>query len=128
MSTAVTGTDVLRNTLVARNKKINLGGLARDLGLPSSVLDDFIAGRCDLAPQVKQALTARLFDHAEFDPTLDRLRPANRAAPKALGVAPPPFAPGAPLPVNPGGARLGQSLRSRALSTAAKLVRPGWSE
>jgi hypothetical protein len=107
-ATVTTGTDVLRAALFARNAKLNLGGLARDLGLASATLEDFIAGRAVLLPEVLCAITKELLPGAEYDPSIDRLRPANKTEPRPMGIARPPIefatAPlscGPPRPVEP---------------------------
>ncbi len=45
MSEPVTGTSSIREALRVRNRKVNLGTMARDLGLATSTLEDFAEGR-----------------------------------------------------------------------------------
>ena len=42
-------TDAIRAALSARNRKMNLSTLERDLGLPTNVLDAFIGGNSNAA-------------------------------------------------------------------------------
>ena len=95
-----TGTDAIRQALVARSTKVNIGGLARELGLSVAALEAFMYGRSGLAPEVLDALTKVLFDgRATYDPSIDRLRPAKREEPRPLGVPPPPITEMMTLPV-----------------------------
>jgi hypothetical protein len=56
-------------------------------------LEDFAYGRGSLPPEKLQALAKDLFPKAEYDLALNLMRPANKAEPKPMGVAPPPFKP-----------------------------------
>ena len=89
-----TGTDYIRKALYARNKKLNLGNLARDMGVPSDLLERFIEGTASLQPPILCALALDLFAGSRiFDPEADLLRPAKKQSPTSLGVLPPPFVP-----------------------------------
>ena len=95
-----TGTDAIRQALVARSTKVNIGGLARELGLSVAALEAFMYGRSGLGPEVLDALTKVLFDgRATYDPSIDRLRPAECEEPRPLGVPPPPITEMMALPV-----------------------------
>jgi transcriptional regulator with XRE-family HTH domain len=98
-----TGTDVLRAAVHARNKGTNLAGMARDLGLSASNLEAFAAGKSNLPPAMLKKLCDWLFaGNTEYDETIDRLRPTNKAEAKPLGIRPPPIDP-ATLPKYAGG-------------------------
>jgi hypothetical protein len=91
MSNDDSGATVIRQALAARNKKVNIGPLARDLSISSGALEEFAYGRAGLAPEVLEALAEILFDgHAAYDPAIDKLRP-KREEPRPLGVLPPPI-------------------------------------
>ncbi|BAL07777.1 MULTISPECIES: helix-turn-helix domain-containing protein [Bradyrhizobium] len=94
MTQTITGTDVLRKTLKARNKSPNaMAVIASEIdGVGVSTLEDFSNGKAKLGVETLQALAKILFD-AEFDPTLNVLRSANKAQPITMGNAPPPFDP-----------------------------------
>ena len=51
MSTEITGTELVRQALRGRNRKLNMAGFARDLGLASDTLDAFAEGRIGLPPE-----------------------------------------------------------------------------
>jgi hypothetical protein len=94
---------VLRETLFARAFKGHLSYLARDLGVGVAALDSFSRGEGKLPPEILQALAKEFFG-AEYDPTLDLLRHANRQAPTLRGVRPPSVAEmGLTLPTFKGG-------------------------
>jgi len=98
------GAEVIRQVLAGRNKKANIGGLARDLGLSIAALEAFMYGRSGLAPEVLDALTKILFDgNAAYDPAIDMLRPAKREEPRPLGVLPPPITETMTLPTSRAG-------------------------
>ena len=82
------GTDVVRQALRSRNKKLNLANFARDLGMPSGRLDDFAERRTAAMQGLVRALWG---EHTVFDPELNVLRPASREAPRPLGILPPPI-------------------------------------
>ena len=64
-----TGTDLIRQMLRVRNKKMNLASLARDLGISSDTLLAFIDGKRSLPIPVLQGLTKELWNgHAVYDP------------------------------------------------------------
>ena len=113
--------------LAARNKKANIGGLARDLGLSGAALEAFAYGHSGLAPDVLRALAVHLFDgRAEFDPAIDMLRPVEREEALPLGIRPPPITEMMTLPIY----KAGPAPPSPGMVTPAKpkARRPGWVE
>ena len=65
-----TGTDVIRAALYARNARLNLGPLAREIGVSADLLEQFLAGRVTLLPTVLNDLARELFSgHAVYDET-----------------------------------------------------------
>ncbi len=56
-----TGTDVLRQALSVRNRKINIAAMARDLGIANAALDAFAFGQAGLPPETLKALATHLF-------------------------------------------------------------------
>jgi hypothetical protein len=126
----VTGTDVLRRTVHARNKSPHaISLIAREVdGIGAGVLEDFAAGQADLGVEALKALTKVLYPNAEYDAEANLLRSANKQ--EAKGFSPPPkFDPTSspyyfpvpagprpgPQPVNP------EPVRPKATS------RPGWA-
>jgi len=110
----VTGVDVLRLTVKARNRSPHaITLIAREIGVAASTLENFVAGKVDLPVEKLKLLTKELHPGAEYDETLNLLRSANRAPPIPFGKPPPPFKPVAktykvgvlqnpgPQPVNP---------------------------
>jgi DNA-binding phage protein len=84
-----TGTDVIRQMLRVRNKKMNLASLARDVGISSDTLLAFTDGKRSLPIPVLQGLTKVFWnEYAVYDPEVDRLRPARREPAKPQGVMP----------------------------------------
>src|SRR6266436_4057618 len=79
-----TGTDVLRQALSVRNRKINIAAMARDLGIANAALDAFAFGQAGLPPETLKALATHLFGE------IDMLRPTTRAESRPLGNAPAP--------------------------------------
>ena len=85
-----TGTDALRQVLVARH--MGRGSLARDLGISNETLHAFASGKGTLPQAVLEALAKDWSGgHIIYDPTIDRLRPANTAEPRSQGSGPPPI-------------------------------------
>lgn len=90
--TETTGTDLVRAALRGRNRKLNMAGFARDLGMSSDTLDAFANARIELAPEMMQKLVRTLWgDSTDFDAEANALRPSNREPPRPLGVCPAPF-------------------------------------
>lgn len=86
----VTGTDLLRAALKARN----IAAMAKELQVAAETLNSFVAGRTDLPPTMKQQLTTEIFGGtAIYNAELDRLQPSNRAKPTPLGSHPPRYVP-----------------------------------
>jgi len=77
----ITGTDVLRWTVKARNKSPHaLSLIVREIeGVGPGALEDFAVGKVDLGVEALQALTKILHPHAEFDVETGMLRSANKA-------------------------------------------------
>jgi hypothetical protein len=69
------------------------GDWPRDLHVGLGALEEFAYGRGNLPAAILQPLARDLFQHAEYDPTMNLMRPANRAAAKPLGVLPAPYEP-----------------------------------
>jgi hypothetical protein len=120
----VTGSDVLRQAV--RGRKMGLAVLAKELHLAAYELEAFVAGG-DLPADKLSAIAREVFGgHAQFDPEIDRLRPVNRAEPKAFCTAKPPSVSEMNLDRS--------HLKPRALpkTTAkpqpAQPKRPGWAE
>jgi hypothetical protein len=79
---------ILRRALTARNRRLNLSGLARDIGLASSALEAFCGG-ANLPDEALTALTERVFQgHLRFDPKTGTLEPTNKAEPTSIGAPP----------------------------------------
>ena len=91
---AITGTDVLRKCVKARNSKPHvLTAIAREVdGLGTGTLEDFGNGKAELSVEKLQALTKVLFPHSELDPASGMLRSANKAPPRGY-ITPPRFDP-----------------------------------
>jgi hypothetical protein len=87
------GTDVIRQAVAARMKKLNTANWAREMKVASSTLDDFAAGKAQLPPDILNSLAKYIFGAAvSFDAQADLLR---RAAPQVspLGCHPPRYVP-----------------------------------
>jgi hypothetical protein len=102
--TPVTGVELLRAALKARNKTpltltmiIDGGSTSRDEhqgripGMSPGKLDDFIAGKADLNTEQLKALTKQLFPYREYDAETGLLQSANKTPPAVLGVVPGPY-------------------------------------
>lgn len=91
----VTGTDVLRSVVRTRSRHGGyLQRLARDVGTATATLEAFAYGTANLSAAVLQKITLDVYaGRAEFDPTIDRLRSANKQEPISIGVIQPPFDP-----------------------------------
>jgi hypothetical protein len=124
--TEITGTDLVRQALRGRNKKVNLATTARDLGISSDRLDAFVEGRVTLSPETMQALVDLIWHgHIALDIEHDMLKPANKAPPVSLGIAPAPFDPRtSPYAYKPGPPALGPQ-PVKALPAKPKTTRAG---
>jgi hypothetical protein len=69
------GTDIIRGAVRVRVVKGDLGTLARTSVSRPTPWRVFVAGKRTLPPDTLRPFTR---DHAEFDPSCDRLRPANK--------------------------------------------------
>jgi hypothetical protein len=84
-----TGTDVIRQKLRVRNKRMNLASLARELGITLDTLLGLADGKRSLPIPVLQDLTKKLWNgDTVYDAEVDRLRPARREPAKPQGVMP----------------------------------------
>jgi hypothetical protein len=85
------GSDVIRAALHAHSRSsLNLGIVARELGVAADALMSFIDGRLTPSADVMRALTKVLFHGmAEWDSQHDVLKPMYREPPKTLGAARP---------------------------------------
>jgi hypothetical protein len=91
MST-VTGTDLVREEMRGRNRKLNLARTEKDLGMIFERVEAFVAGRIALDAATIQALVKLIWHgHVAFDSELGLLRPSNGSLPRPLGISPPPF-------------------------------------
>lgn len=99
---AVTGIDVLRQTVKARNRSPHaLSLIAREVdGASASALEDFAAGKIDLGVEILKSLTKILYPNAEFDPAANLLRPLS-APTRPMGITPPPYDPAKHSPHHP---------------------------
>jgi hypothetical protein len=88
----VTGVDVLRQTLKARDHKAGvLLAVVREVeGLGITQLEAFTDGKADLSVAMLQKLTKILYPHSEYDPESGMLRAANRKITLGYAVNYPP--------------------------------------
>jgi hypothetical protein len=86
---AITGVDVLRKTVHARNRSPHaLSLIAREVdGIGAATLEDFAAGKADLGVETLKALTKVLYPHSEYDEAANLLRSANKQ--QATSYVPP---------------------------------------
>jgi hypothetical protein len=129
-SDTTTGTEVLRQAMAGRNKKLNLANWARDLGIANETLHSFIAGSDNLSAEVKTELARRLFgDSASFNAETDRL---VRAKTEAVSIGPGPVwslgdNPYPPRHVPRPSPTEGAPKPRKASAPAVKAVQPGWA-
>jgi hypothetical protein len=130
--TVTTGTDVLRQTVKARNRSPHaLSLIASEIaGVGVSTLEDFAAGKIDLKVETLQALTRILYPHAEFDAERDLLCSANKQEAKPMCTAyPARFDPKSSphyMPFNPDQPRTAPQ-PVKAEPPKPKASRPGWA-
>ncbi len=88
----ITATDVLRETVRARNRSPHAFALvARELdGVSTGLLEDFAAGKADPNVEVLKGLTKLFYPTAEFDEATNLLR-STAPEPKPLGIRPAPY-------------------------------------
>ncbi|WOH47618.1 hypothetical protein [Bradyrhizobium sp. sBnM-33] len=93
MTEIITGTDAIRQALKARSKDSRAVNIARDVGISSQLLNNFLDGKNNLSPEILNALTTEIWHgHALYDAETDRLVSANREPPKAFAtIRPEPF-------------------------------------
>jgi len=83
------GLKTIRAALGARNKKINLAILAKDLGIPSESLNTFIDGRAELTPDKLDKVCAFIWGaHTVYDAQRDVLVPAQQIVPSPMVLMP----------------------------------------
>lgn len=77
---AITGIDVLRKTLHARNRSPHaLSLIASEIdGAGVATLEAFAAGKVDLSVEQLKALTRVLYPHSEYDEAANLLQSANK--------------------------------------------------
>lgn len=124
-----TGTDVIRQAINVRNKKVNLAGFATEVGISPSQLSDFMAGRSVPSATILCAMAKWLWPNAEFDPERNLLvSGANRAPSQTMtSDYPPPVVPDPNWKkVEYTGGRLIAVFP--ALPEAEKKSRPGWAK
>ena len=127
MDKIVTGTDVLKAALFARNAKINLLGVAKDTGVAVTTLEDFLVGKAVLTAEALDTLARYLFPGAVYDSTIDRLRPALQAPPLPMGIAPPPIDPKT-LPVFKAGPAKATPQPVVPVKPVVRQPLPGWKD
>ena len=126
----VTGTDVLRRTVHARNKSPHaICLIAREIdGVATHTLEDFAAGQADLGVEALKALTKVLYPNAEYDAGANLLRSANKQ--EATGfILPPRFDPKSSpyyFPVQ-AGPQIGPQPVIPVPAKPAATTRPGWA-
>ena len=127
----VTGIDVLRQTVKARDHKAGaLKAIASGIdGIGMSNLEAFINGG-DLKVETLQALAKVLYDGSEYDPESGLLRSANKTPPKTY-VHPPRWDPKShPYYVAPRepGAYYPPPKPVKPVPTKPQGPRPGWAD
>jgi hypothetical protein len=121
----VTGTDLLRQALKARNAKLNLSTFGRDLGLNGDQIFDFIFNAAPLTADQKRKLAEYLWPHTVWDEATDRLMPAKRDPAIPMGVLPqldPKLLP----TYRPGAAQTAHRPVNDSPPTPKPKQRPGW--
>lgn len=119
-----TGTTYLQQSLKARR---NFAYIAKELGIPKHILEQFVAGQSVPPVKVLQSLATYLTGgHAEYDPAIDRMRSTNHAEPVSMGAKPPPFEPPKVKYVVGCLSKIGpQPVKPEKPKT--KFYRPGWT-
>ena len=123
-----TGTDIIRQKIIAANKKNNLARFQQECGLTTTTFNDFIAGKAIPSATVLQTMTKWLWPNATFDTEKNVLIAGgnNKAAvPKAV------LAPGY-VARNP--ELVGKPPNNfshtgfKGMPNAALGIRPGWAD
>jgi hypothetical protein len=124
-TTETTGSDLLRQTVRARNAAKNAGWIAREVGVANEALHNFANGNGTLPTEKLHALTKLLFNgHALYDERLDRLRKAKQEEPKPLCTAYPPIAVGTAFVPHSG---IGPQPLNPEKPKPALKTKPGWA-
>ena len=86
MNEQVTGTSIIRAALRARNRKINLSTMARDLDMQITLLEDFAEGRAKtLAPDLLRKITTYIWTNGtRYNAEADALESNNVTPPTTL--------------------------------------------
>jgi hypothetical protein len=124
-----TGTEIVRQALLARQRKNNISSIAKELQIAIPALEAFAFGQAGLPVEVLKQLAVYLFPNAELDTKIDRLRSANRQPSMSLPKPLPPCDP-ASLPYAWSGVRpeRGPQPVVPAKPAPVKQQRPGWSD
>ena len=85
----MSGIETLRSSLLVFNIKSNSAILAKEMGVATTVLDDFQHSRSDLNTDLLQKLALYVFSgFATYDADIDQIVPTNQEPAKALHSAP----------------------------------------
>jgi hypothetical protein len=87
----ITGVDVIRQKLIAANRKLNLANVAVEAGLPPHAISSFMENKTVPPAAALCALAKRFWPHAAYDPERNVL--IAGAANTAYSVLPGPAAP-----------------------------------
>jgi hypothetical protein len=119
------GTEAIRQKLIACNKRVNLAGLAVEVGLAPNQLDSFIEGRSVPSAAVLCKMAQRFWPHAKFDPDQNVLI-AGTTEYTPLGVIPGNFIPDERCVDLVAAAAGPRRLRSEVPENDKPRTRPGW--
>jgi hypothetical protein len=83
------GKEIIRLAMAARNRRLNLGRIARDVGVPSTTLEAFITGSASLTPEVLNKLADWIWGGTmKYAADVDRIQPAQSREGTPIGKAP----------------------------------------
>lgn len=88
MNETKTGVDVIRERVVASNKRLNLARFQQEVGITSAQFDAFVSGKTIPSAAILQAMVKYLWAHATFDPVANELLSGSADKPTSLPSLP----------------------------------------
>jgi hypothetical protein len=123
-----TGVEIVRQALQNFSRKCNISSAAQELGVATSVLEEFLSGRrALLPPPLMRKLVERMWHgHRTYNVEFDALESTNKTPPTSVGLRTPNFVPDERSLDMRAVAASPRTLLSDRPAPASPKLRPGW--